>query len=60
MLSSAALAHSALELEKSLDLEFNVNELIHRLQLLTRVENVSPYNNDIYLVAIILTGLFVR
>ena len=43
MLSSAALAHSAQELEKrSLCRQFNVNQLITRLQILTRIENVSP------------------
>ena len=43
MLSSAALAHSAQELEKrSLCRHFNVSQLITRLQILTRVENVSP------------------
>ena len=43
MLSSAALAHSAQELEKrSLCRQLNVNQLISRLQILTRVENVSP------------------
>ena len=42
MLSSAALAHSAQELEKrSLCRQFNVSQLITRLQILTRVENVS-------------------
>ena len=42
MLSSAALAHSAQQLEKrSLCRQFNVNQLIRRLQILTRVENVS-------------------
>ena len=42
MLSSAALAHSAQALEKrSLCQELNVSQLITRLQLLTRVENVS-------------------
>ena len=42
MLSSAALAHSAQELEKrSLCRQFNVNQLITTLQILTRVENVS-------------------
>ena len=45
MLSSAALAHSAQELEKrSLCRQFNVNQLITRLQLLTRVENVSLHH----------------
>ena len=38
MLSSAALAHSAQEL---LNNQINVNELINRLQHLTRVEIVS-------------------
>ena len=44
MLSSAALAHSAQEMQRENllgDLEFSVNELINRLQNLTRVENVS-------------------
>ena len=45
MLSSAALAHSAQEMARENLLgdleEFSVNELISRLQILTRVENVS-------------------
>ncbi len=45
MLSSAALAHSAQEMQRENTLgdleEFSVNELISRLQILTRVENVS-------------------
>ena len=44
MLSSAALAHSAQEMQRENllgDLEFSVQQLINRLQILTRVENVS-------------------
>ena len=44
MLSSAALAHSVQEMQRENllgDLEFSVQELINRLQILTRVENVS-------------------
>merc|ERR1712038_1189126 len=48
MLSSAALAHSAQELEKrSLCRQFNVSQLITRLQILTRVEN-DCLNDCIY------------
>jgi len=48
MLSSAALAHSAQELEKrSLCRQLNVNQLISRLQILTRVEN-DCLNDCIY------------
>ena len=43
MLSSAALAHSAQEMEKEVGLgpDLDTAELIARLQILTRVENVS-------------------
>ena len=56
MLSSAALAHSAQQLEKrSLCRQFNVNQLIRRLQILTRVENVSlalPLNTGVSLMSV--------
>lgn len=51
MLSSAALAHSAQEMQRENTLgdleEFSVNELISRLQILTRVEN-DCLNDCIY------------
>jgi len=47
MLSSAALAHAAQDLNKSSGLQFNVNELINRLQILTQVEN-DCLNDCIY------------
>merc|ERR1719225_18455 len=50
MLSSAALAHSAQEMQRENllgDLEFSVQELINRLQILTRVEN-DCLNDCIY------------
>ena len=51
MLSSAALAHSAQELEKrslcSVS-QFNVNQLITRLQILTRIENVSAQSYHLH------------
>jgi len=47
MLSSAALAHAAQDLNRSSGLQFNVNELINRLQILTQVEN-DCLNDCIY------------
>lgn len=50
MLSSAALAHSVQEMQRENllgDLEFSVQELINRLQILTRVEN-DCLNDCIY------------
>ena len=55
MLSSAALAHSAQEMARENLLgdleEFSVNELISRLQILTRVENVSTKLQSLPVVA---------
>ena len=60
MLSSAALAHSAQELEKrSLCRQLNVNQLISRLQILTRVENVSQNTSYLFMRNIIICCLFV-
>ena len=54
MLSSAALAHAAQDLNKSSGLQFNVNELINRLQILTQVENVSRKSYYLFILTILL------
>ena len=59
MLSSAALAHAAQDLNKSSGLQFNVNELINRLQILTQVENVSRKLYYLFISTILLFLLFV-
>ena len=44
MLSSAAIATAAVLGTSSQDPDFDINELVRRLQILTRVDYVSVFN----------------
>ena len=52
MLSSAAIATAAalgMNTASSQDSDFDINELVRRLQILTRVDYVSSYFQTIYI-----------